>query len=91
MRRTTDVPTTMAIALDSQSELLPISLTTSPLSTPWWRPAAFLYVLRTWMTSMRRHQALTRQDVRPDFPRQDTPVDILARQHTFLYAYSLSG
>jgi len=85
MRVTTGIPTT--IAMDTQ----PISLTVKPHSTPWWKPSALLHVLRTWMTSVAQSQASIHRGISPDFPRQETPVDILARKHTFLYAYSLMG
>lgn len=91
MRQTRTVPVTMAIAIDPQPDPLSTSLTTLPLSAPWWRPAALLHVVHTWMTSVMRHHASERRGIRPDFPRQETPTDILARKHTFLYACSLSG
>ena len=67
------------------------SLTRRPLSTPWWKPTALLYALQTWITSVAHSQATVRRDIRPDYPRQETPDDILARNHTFLYASSLMG
>jgi hypothetical protein len=80
MRLTTGIPAT--IAMDT---------TTRPLSTPWWKPTVLLHALQTWMTSVAQSQASVRRNIRPDFPRQETPVDILARKHTFLYACSLMG
>jgi hypothetical protein len=91
MRQTRTVPTTMAIASDLQPDPMPTSVTTMPLSAPWWRPAALLPVLRPWVTSWTGPHAAERRDLRPDFPRQETPIDILARKHTFLYACSMSG
>jgi len=85
MPMTTGMPTT--IAMDTQ----PISLTIRPRSTPWWKPSALLHILQTWMISMAQSQASLRRDLRPACPRQETPVDILARKHTFLYACSLMG
>ena len=67
------------------------SLTRRPLSTPWWKPTALLHALQTWITSVAHSQATVRRDLRSDDPRQDTPADILARHHTFLYASSLMG
>jgi hypothetical protein len=67
-----------------------ISLTMSPRSS-WWKPTALLHVLQTWMTSVAQSQVSVRRNIRPDYPRQETPADILARNHTFLYAYSLMG
>jgi hypothetical protein len=78
---------TMPIAIDAP----PDALTTRALSTPQWKPIALLHVLRTWITSLTKGRMYERQDIRPDFPRQETPTDILARKHTFLYACSLSG
>jgi hypothetical protein len=80
MRLTTGIPATM-----------PTSLTMRPRSTPWWKPTALLHVMQTWMTSVAQSQASARRDIKPDFPRQETPVDILARKHTFLYACALMG
>jgi len=91
MRQTRTVPTTMAIAIATQPDPLSTSLTTRPLSAPWWRPAALLHVLYTGVTSWTRRQASERRDLRPDFPRQATPTDILAQHHTFLYARSMAG
>lgn len=85
MRQTNTIPAT--IAIDAQSN----ALTTGPLSTPQWRSGALLHVLRTWVASLTRRRTDERQDIRPDFPRQETPTDLLARKHTFLYACSLSG
>jgi hypothetical protein len=87
MRLTAGIPTT--IAMDTQP--IPTSLTIRPRSTPWWKPTALLDVLQTWITSVAQSQASVRQAIRPDCPRQETPVDILARKHTFLYACSLMG
>jgi hypothetical protein len=67
------------------------SLTRSPLATPWWKPTALLHAVQTWLTSVAQSQATMRRDIRPEYPRQDTPADILARNHTFLYASSLMG
>ena len=67
------------------------SLTIRPLLTPWWKSTALLHALQTWITSVAHSQATVRRDIRPDDPRQETPVDILARNHTFLYASSLMG
>jgi hypothetical protein len=67
------------------------SLTIRPLSTPWWKPTALLHALQTWITSVAQSQATVRRDIRLDYPRQETPADILARNHTFLYASSLMG
>jgi hypothetical protein len=67
------------------------SLTIRPLSTPWWKPTALLHALQTWMTSVAQSQVSLCRNLRPDYPRQATPADILARNHTFLYAYSLMG
>jgi hypothetical protein len=91
MQQTTGVLTTMARAMDTQPERLSTSLTTRSLPTPWWRPAVCLRRLQTWMRWMPRRQVSARRDLRPPFPRQETPVDILARKHTFLYACSLAG
>ena len=91
MRQTQTVPTTMARAIATQPDPLATSLTTRPLSAPWWRPAVLLHVLRPWVTSWTGRHASERRDLRPDFPRQETPIDILARKHTFLYACSMSG
>ena len=91
MRQTQTVPTTMARAIASQPDPLATSLTTRPLSAPWWRPAALLHVLYTGVTSWTRRQASERRDLRPDFPRQATPTDLLAQYHTFLYACSMAG
>jgi hypothetical protein len=67
------------------------SLTIRPLSPPWWKPTALLHALQTWMTSVAQNQATVRWDIRPDYPRQETAVDMLARKHTFLYTCSLMG
>ena len=80
MRLTTGMPTT--IAMDT---------TIRPHLTPWWKPTALLRVLQRWMTSVAQSQASVGRNIRPDFPRQDMPVDILARKHTFLYACSMAG
>jgi hypothetical protein len=80
MRLTTGMPTT-----------IPTSLTIRPRSIPWWKPTALLNFLQTWMTSVAQSQASVHRNIRPDFPRQETPVDMLARKHSFLYACSLMG
>jgi hypothetical protein len=80
MRLTTGIPTTIAM-----------ETTLRPPVTPWWKPTALLHVVQQWMTSVAQSPASVRRDIRPDFPRQDMPVDILARHHTFLYACSLMG
>jgi hypothetical protein len=67
------------------------SLPIRPRATPWWKPTALLHALQTWITSVAHSQATVRRDIRPDYPRQETPADILARHHTFLYASSLMG
>ena len=85
------VPQILARTLDAQPDGLPPALVPPVLPTPWWRLAALLHGVHTWMTAVTRRPPSARQDIRPDFPRQETPVDILARKHTFLYAQSLSG
>ena len=85
------VSQTLARAIDAQPDGLPPSLVTPVLPTPWWRLAALLHGVQTWMTAVRRHQASARRDIRPEFPRQDTPTELVARKYTFLYAQSLSG
>jgi hypothetical protein len=91
MRQTTRVPTTMMRAIDTKPKLMPTLLTTRLLSIPWWRPTALLHVVQAWMTSVTQRQASVRRDIRPDCPRQEMLVDILARQHPFLYACSFVG
>jgi hypothetical protein len=82
MRLTTEMPTTIAP---------PIALTMRPRATPWWKPTALLQTFQTWMTSVAQSQASMHRGLRPDYPRQETPVERLARHHTFLYACSLMG
>jgi hypothetical protein len=82
MRLTTEMPTTIAP---------PIALTMRPRSILWWKPIALRHVVQTWLTALAQRQAFVHRDIRPDFPRQETPVDRLARTHTFLYACSLMG
>jgi hypothetical protein len=91
MRHAADVPATLPTPMDAPHDLMPTSLTTPPPPTPWWWRAQLFHGVQTWMTSVAWRRVEARRDLRPDFPRQDTPVDILARKHTFLYAYSLSG
>jgi len=87
MRQMKTVPAMMAIVIDAQPE----TLTTNPLPTPQWQPRALWQVLRARVASLTRRRTDKRQDIRPDFPRQETPIDILARKHTFLYACSMAG
>jgi hypothetical protein len=65
--------------------------TTSPTthSTSWWK--LLLQGLKTWITSLRESQASLYRDMPNPYPRQETPIDVLAQKHTFLYAYSLMG
>jgi len=89
MRHTTGVPAT--IVMNAPHDLLATYPITPALPTARWRPAALLHTLYTWMSALTRPRTDKRQDTRPDFPRRETPTDILARRHTFLYACSLSG
>ena len=50
-----------------------------------------MHALQAWMTSVAQSHACLHRNLRPDFPRQEMPADILARNHTFLYAFSLMG
>ena len=64
-----------------------IPVTTS--STPWWKLLA--HGLQTWITAVRESQASVYRERKNPYPRQETPIDVLARKHTFLYACSLMG
>jgi hypothetical protein len=66
------------------------SLTMRPRSS-WWKPTALMHALQAWMTSVAQSHACLHRNLRPDFPRQEMPADILARNHTFLYAFALMG
>jgi hypothetical protein len=87
MQHTTDVPTPMAMPLAVTSDLL----TTAPPATAWGRLATLLHSLQMWMTMVTRYSASARRAIRPDYPRQETPTELVARKYTFLYAKSLSG
>ena len=89
MRHTTGIPATLA--LNVPLDLLAIYPITPALPTARRRPVALLHTLSTWVSALTRRCTYERQDIRPDFPRQETPTDLLARKHTFLYACSLSG
>jgi hypothetical protein len=66
------------------------SLTMRPRSS-WWKPTALMHALQAWMTSVAQSHACLHRNLRPDFPRQEMPADILAWNHTFLYAFALMG
>jgi hypothetical protein len=83
--------TTTAIAIDPQAPLSATYPTRPTLQTQPWRPTALVHLLRTWMASVTRRRTDERREIHPDFPRRDTPTDLLARHHTYLYARSLSG
>jgi len=77
-------------AIDEQYDLLTAHPTTV-LATPRRRPAALLYFLRNCVRSWMGRHTFESKWIRPDLPRWETPNDILARQHTYLYIRSLSG
>lgn len=89
MLHMTEAPATVAI--DEQHNLTATSLTTPALPTPWRKPAALLHSLRNWLTSWTRRRAFESRWIRPDLPRWETPIDLLARKYTYLYIRSLSG
>src|SRR5258706_230358 len=67
----------------------PTSLTRP--STAWWKPTALWHAVQAWLTPAEHLHAAVYQDIRPHFPRQETPIDHLVRKHTFLYTCSLMG
>ena len=89
MPHTRAVPATMA--MNAQHDLMATYPITPALPTPRWRPVALLRVLRIWMTSLTKRRAVESRWIRPDLLRWETPTDILARKHTYLYIRSLSG
>lgn len=91
MRHTTRVPRTLAIPIDAPHDFLTTYPTPPPLATPWWRPAALLHVLQTFVTSLTRRRPGESRWTRPDFPRWETPTEMFARKHPYLYIDSLSS
>ena len=89
MRHTTGIPATLA--MNAPLNLLATYPRTPALPTARWRPVTLLHTFSTWVSALTRRCTDERQAIRPDFPRQETPTDMLARKHTFLYACSLSG
>ena len=77
-------------AIDEQYDLLTAPPTTA-LATPRRRPAALLYFLRNSMLSWTRRRTFESKWIKPDLPRWESPDDMLARKHTYLYIRSLSG
>jgi len=58
-------------------------------STSWWK--LLPHGLKTWLTSVRESQASLYREIQNPYPRQETPIDVLAQKYTFLYACSLMG
>ena len=77
-------------AIDEQHDLMTADPTTA-LVTPRRRPAAFLHFLRSLVTSWTRTRVFESRWINPDLARWETPSDMLARRHTYLYIRSLSG
>lgn len=63
---------------------------TTPLPTPRRRRTLLANFLQTFVAACTRRRPLESRWIKPDL-RTETPVDILARKHTYLYIRSLSG
>lgn len=63
----------------------------TPLAIPRQRPAALLHFLWNLVPSWMRRRTSESRWIRPDLPRYETPIDYLARRHTYLYIRSMSG
>jgi hypothetical protein len=76
--------------IDHQSDTMSTHPTTLPLPTPRW-PSRLRNFLETLVGSCMRRRPLESRWISPEQLRLETPVDILARRHTYLYIRSLSG
>ena len=84
-----DDPATVDV-MDHLSNTLSTPPTTLPLPTPQ-RLSRLRNFLETFMVSCLRRRPLESRWISPEQLRLETPVDILARRHTYLYMRSLSG
>jgi hypothetical protein len=84
-----DDPATVEV-MDHQSDTMSTHPTTLPLPTPL-RLNRLRNFLATLVASCVRRRPLESRRISPEQLRLETPVDILARRHTYLYIRSLSG
>jgi hypothetical protein len=89
MSSITDDPATVEV-IDHQSDTISTQPTTLPLLTPQ-QPGRLRHYLQTLVASCMRRRPLESRWISPEQLRLETPVDILARRHTYLYIRSLSG
>jgi hypothetical protein len=89
MPHMTEAPTTAP--MHAQHDLMAMHPMMKPALTQRWRPATFLYCLRTLVASCTRRRPIESRWLRPDLPQWDTVTDLFVRQHTHLYIHSLLG
>jgi hypothetical protein len=78
-------------AMDHQSDTMSTYTTTLPCPTLPRQSSRLRNFLETLVASCLRRRPLESRRISPEQLRLETPVDILARRHTYLYIRSLSG
>jgi hypothetical protein len=79
------------VPVDEQHHRTATYPTTPGLLTPRRKPAALLHFLRNLLASWTKPRVSESRWIRPDQPRWETPAELLARKHTYLYIRSLLG